>query len=66
MKKIDNLIFLPNTGNENFYPPDKADVADKLSNQSKGDFPDITSLPGEPSLRYSSDGMVPIKNKPKR
>lgn len=66
MKQIENLIFLPNSGNENFYPADKEDVSNKLTRQSKGDFPDVTAMPGEPALRHSDSGMIPIKNKPKR
>lgn len=65
MKKINNLVFLPNTGSSNFKPPSREIVNDILEEQGGGDFPAVSSL-GAVYTRHSKEGMVPIKSKKPR
>lgn len=65
MKKINNLVFLPNTGSSNFKPPSKEIVDNILEDQGTGDFPSVSSL-GKVYTRHSREGMVPIKGKKPR
>lgn len=65
MIKKKNLIFLPNTGDEQYYPVDKQGVDETLRILSSGDHPNVNSLDYVP-VRHESRGMIPIKNKPKR
>lgn len=65
MKKINNLVFLPNIGADNFLPADSQDINKKLSDQASADYPSVTSLNYVPT-KGSKDGMVPIRNKQKR
>jgi hypothetical protein len=65
MKTINNQVFLPNVGEDNFYPNSPQLVEDKLSALSSADYPTIASL-GYTPTRGTSEGMIPIKNKPKR
>jgi hypothetical protein len=65
MIKKDNLVFLPNTGDEQYYPVDKQGVDATLLQLSRGDHPNVTSLNYTP-VNHESTGMIPIKNKPKR
>jgi hypothetical protein len=65
MKKINNLVFLPNTGSSNFTPPSREIVDNILEEQSNGDFPSVTGL-GTVYTRHSKEGMVPIKGKKPR
>lgn len=65
MIKKNNLIFLPNTGDEQYYPVDKQGVDETLLKLSSADHPSINSLNYIP-VSHESRGMIPIKNKPKR
>ena len=65
MKKNSNLVFLPNTGKENFYPSTPEMIENKLSAKNSADNPTVSSLNFIP-VHHSSRGMIPIKNKPKR
>ena len=65
MKKINNLVFLPNTGSSNFTPPTKDIVDNILEEQDSSDFPAVSSL-GTVYTRHSKEGMVPIKGKKTR
>lgn len=65
MIKNKNLVFLPNTGDEQYYPVDKQGVDETLLKLSSGDHPNVTSLNYTP-VNHESSGMIPIKNKPKR
>jgi hypothetical protein len=65
MIKKNNLVFLPNTGDEQYYPVDKQGVDATLLQLSSGDHPNVNSLNYTP-VRHESSGMIPIKNKPKR
>jgi hypothetical protein len=65
MKKINNLVFLPNVGSDNFLRADVQTINERLSDQASADYPSVASLNYVPT-KGSSDGMVPIKNKQKR
>ncbi len=65
MKKVRNLIFMPNVGTDNFYPSNQTMIEERFSAQDKADHPTVSSL-DYVSMRHSTDGMVPINNKPKR
>jgi len=65
MKKVGNSIYLPNVGKDNYYPNDTQMVNSILEAQASADYPTVASLNYTPT-RGSSEGMVPIKNKPNR
>lgn len=65
MKKINNLVFLPNVGADNFLPADSQNINDRLSDLASADYPTLASLSYVPT-KGSKDGMVPIRNKQKR
>lgn len=65
MKKINNLVFLPNVGADNFLPADSQAINKRLSDQASADYPAVASLNYVPT-KGSKDGMVPIRNKQKR
>jgi hypothetical protein len=65
MKKINNLVFLPNVGADNFLPADSQTINKRLSDQASADYPSIASLNYVP-VKGSKEGMVPIRNKQKR
>lgn len=65
MKKINNSVFLPNVGKDNFYPSDTQSIDNILSTQASADYPTVASLNYAPT-RGTSEGMIPIRNKPKR
>jgi len=65
MKKINNLVFMPNVGADNFLRADVQTINDRLSDQASADYPSVASLNYVPT-RGSKDGMVPIRNKQKR
>lgn len=65
MKKINNLVFLPNVGADNFLRADVQTTNERLSDQASADYPSIASLDYIPT-KGSKDGMVPIRNKQKR
>lgn len=65
MKKINNLVFLPNTGSSNFRPPSRDIVDNILEEQHSSDFPATATL-GAVYTRHSKEGMVPIKGKKTR
>ena len=65
MKKINNLMFLPNVGADNFLRADVQMIEEILSQQASADYPSVASLSYVPN-KGSDDGMVPIRNKQKR
>jgi hypothetical protein len=65
MKKINNLVFLPNVGADNFLRADVQTINERLSDQASADYPTVASLNYVPT-KGSKDGMVPIRNKQKR
>lgn len=65
MKKINNLVFLPNVGVDNFLSADAQTINERLSEQASADHPSVASLNYVPT-KGSKDGMVPIRNKQKR
>ena len=65
MKKLNNQIFLPNVGADNFLRADVQAINERLSEQASADYPSVASLNYVPT-KGSKDGMVPIRNKQKR
>jgi hypothetical protein len=65
MKKLNNQIFLPNVGADNFLRADVQAINERLSEQASADYPSVASLNYVPT-RGSKEGMVPIRNKQKR
>lgn len=65
MKKVDNSVFLPNVGKDNYYPSNSQMIDNMLSAQASADYPTLASLNYTP-VKGSSEGMVPIRNKPNR
>jgi hypothetical protein len=65
MKKINNLVFLPNVGADNFLRADVQAINERLSDQASADYPSVASLNYVPT-KGSKEGMVPIRNKQKR
>jgi len=65
MKKLNNQIFLPNVGVDNFLSADAQTINQRLSDQASADYPSVASLNYVPT-KGSKDGMVPIRNKQKR
>lgn len=65
MKKVDNSVFLPNVGKDNYYPSNSQMIDNTLSAQASADYPTLASLNYTP-VKGSSEGMVPIRNKPNR
>jgi hypothetical protein len=65
MDQKNKLIFMPNVGKDNFYPNTSELIDTMLSAQASADHPTVSSL-NRTNFRHSSEGMVPINNKPKR
>jgi hypothetical protein len=65
MKKLNNQIFLPNVGADNFLRADVQAINERLSEQASADYPSVASLNYVPT-KGSKEGMVPIRNKQKR